>query len=506
MTRRMVRHRRAGGPARPALTPRDHRYRRRCATFGRCPPPHPPSRRAQTTAPTSGRRADAQRGARHRRAAARHRLLRRLGVDRGRRLLRWRRRIRRGGRHRRRRCARRPLHLARRRLRVRPAHRHQHPLWLARGPRTMGRRRRHRHRRAPRRDLLVRTQRRAAGGVPRGRTRRRPAQQHRRELRPALRRVSCGSRRRRGRPARHRTLRAVAAVQRGARARSRAARPRTCPPPRRSRPRSSPTTNAPSASIAPASTRRATTASRARTTSRRSDGPSATRPGIVFGLSYGTRLAQTLMRDSSRRHPAGDPRLGARHRSCAHDRHRRHARRAYEQLFAGCAASAECRAALPGLRAALVRDGRRRSTPSRWSSRRSIPSPPSSTRCSSTARISWAWASRRSTPPRHFAALPEMIDQLERGDVAGVSSLVGIETRQCGVRVDRHLLECRLPRRGTVRDRSGAVPPAAPATNATTSLSPQPAFGAYVDEVCGAFDAVLPIRSRTSWWRATSRR
>ncbi len=206
----------------------------------------------------------------------------------------------------------------------------------------------------------------------------------------------------------------------------------------------------------------------------------------VFGLSYGTRLAQTLMRD----HPDGI-RAVILDSVLAIDRAPNSdtattARRAYEQLFAGCTASAECRAAYPDFEQrwfAMV--DTLDAEPLVFDTIDPLTAEQYEVLINGEDLMGLGFQALYSATA--FSALPEMIDQLERGDVSGLSSLVGIQLANAAfVSTGTYWsVVCReeVPFE-TAADRTAG----ATGDERYDSLSPQPAFGAYVDELCDAFD------------------
>lgn len=205
----------------------------------------------------------------------------------------------------------------------------------------------------------------------------------------------------------------------------------------------------------------------------------------IFGLSYGTRLAQTLMRE----HPEGI-RAVILDSVLVIDRAPQSdspltAQRAYEVLFDGCAASAACSAAYPDFEerwfamvdqldaAPLVFETIDPLTAERYDVL---------VDGEDLMGLGFQALYSKST----FAALPEMIAQLESGDVAGLSSLVGIQIANAAfVSIGTYwsvVCHEEAPFE-TAEDRDAGLTGDA----RYDQLAPQPDFSTFVDDVCSAF-------------------
>lgn len=207
----------------------------------------------------------------------------------------------------------------------------------------------------------------------------------------------------------------------------------------------------------------------------------------VFGLSYGTRLAQTLVRE----HPDG---IGAviLDSVLAIDRAPqadlpRTAQRAYEVLFDGCATSATCNAAYPDFEQrwfAMVDELDAR--PLRFDTIDPLTADRYEVLVDGQDLMGLGFQALYSAGT--FAALPEMIAQLEAGDVGGLSSLVGIEIANAAfVSIGTYwsvVCHEEAPFE-TAEDRESGIT----GDERFDRLAPQPRYGVFVDDVCAAFDA-----------------
>lgn len=206
----------------------------------------------------------------------------------------------------------------------------------------------------------------------------------------------------------------------------------------------------------------------------------------VFGLSYGTRLAQTLMRV----HPEGirsvilDSVL-AIDRAPQSDTPQT-AQRAYEVLFDGCAASTACNAAYPDFEErwfAMV--DQLDAEPLTFETIDPLTAERYDVLVDGEDLMGLGFQALYSKST--FAALPEMIAQLENGDVAGLSSLVGIQIANAAfVSIGTYwsvVCHEETPFE-TSEDREAGVT----GNERYDQLAPQPDFATFVDDICTAFD------------------